>query len=370
MRHPAINNPLSTSARALLAALCLVCAAGCNNKPQPVDDQPIRLPGYGTDGQARPDGVYASIRRADLPLNQPTDSAWQAVREEVLPTLQRGAWRGNGLRLGILKRDQLEAFAKAMPRPLAFGEFYMNKSDYLVPILETSRLSTDVGFQIGLTRPPRPLHVEDVVGGKNSTLRMLAKIEDGPDGEQVLVLTPHHYIPSRLNLIPRNPLDKELDGRIFEELSIRLPLDNDQIAVVGMYWPWPAVQEQAEAAPGSAANKTDATQDRDTPPADAADPPPAPADDDPAAPPRHTQPPPDVVEQADRPEADRAPGPAVAENQAERIAPPLPNNFGSNLFTGTRIRKPIHTVLLITIQTPQKPPQKPVDENPGGPTQQ
>ena len=115
----------------------------------------------------------------------------------------------------------------------------MSRSAHAVSVLETPRLRGDLRFQMDLTRPPRPRAVETVQGGDQSTLRLLAKIETQSDGTHTLVLTPQHYIPSPLDLIPRDLMEREMDGRVYDELSLRVTLGKDQIAVVGLHWPWP-----------------------------------------------------------------------------------------------------------------------------------
>jgi len=329
----------------VVAALSLCACAG------PGRDDDVPLPEIDTGAQRVPRGVYGVIRQADLPLDEPTDDAWAIINEQVVPTMTRGAWRGIGMRLGLLQRDQREAYTEAMPRPVAFSETLINKSPHPTPIIQTPRLRNDLLFEVDLTRPPMPRNVEDVAGGENSTLRLLAHIETEADGRHTMVLTPIHHMPSPNTLIPRDPLEKELDGRVFEELTVRLTLEPDQIAVVGLYWPWP-MQEVLPPTPRGDEGEDDENGDRPRFRPDA---------DDPAAPPSHIglsvavrdredagdEPRGDGVDNADGSADDEAETPRF-----ERVAPPLATNFGSVLFTGTRIRQPVRKVLLITIESP------------------
>ena len=123
-------------------------------------------------------------------------------------------------------------YAEVMPQPVAFSRMLMNRSSLMAPIVETAKLRSDVRFEVDLTRPPKPRQVERVIGGDNSSLRLLARIETLEDGRHTLILTPQHHIPSPLTLIPRDPIEKEMDGRVFNELSLRVTLSKDQIAVV------------------------------------------------------------------------------------------------------------------------------------------
>ncbi|MFN3168752.1 MAG: hypothetical protein ACE37H_16970 [Phycisphaeraceae bacterium] len=347
----------------VVVALGLCACAGTGGK-----DDDVALPEIDTGSQRVPRGVYGVIRQADLPLDQPTDDAWAIINEQVVPSLTRGAWRGNGMRLGLLRRDQLAAYTAAMPRPVAFGELLINQSPHPVPILQTPRLRNDVLFEVDLTRPPMPRQVVDVAGGENSTLRLLAHIETEADGRHTIVLTPIHHVPSPYTLIPRDPLEKELDGRVFSELTVRLTLEPDQIAVVGLYWPWPMQEVLPPAAPRDDEEEKGGREEGDSPLF-------RPDAGDPAAPPSHIgltagERDRGVDERNDAGRGERA-GPAGGSDDAEpaprrfeRVAPPLPTSFGSLLFTGTRIRQPVRKVLLITIQSPPG-----VEDTPAGPAE-
>ena len=342
------------------AVVCaLLVLTGCQSTPEPEPEIP--LPGFGDEGPAKPKGVYAVIRRADVPLDESTDDAWSIVNEQVVPPVTRGTWRGNGLRVGLLKRDQLDKYSQAMPQPVGFSRTLINKSAYLVPIVETPKLRSDVRFRVDLTRPPRPRLVETVKGGEGSKLRLLARIETGEDGQHTLVLTPQHHIPSPLDLIPRDPLEKEMDGRVYEELSLRVTLGQDQIAVVGLHWPWPMGEVIEEDDPAEATEPNRVSLQTSTSIL-AADP------SDPAAPPAHLRAN-DVDGPEDEDDSDGTPaepGSDAVESPApryERIAPPLPTTLGSTLLTGTRIRQPVRTVLLITIEEPEAQPTAPTIED-------
>jgi hypothetical protein len=354
--HPRDNRSGTTAAahawRIAIVLLAVLVLAGCEAS-QGVDEPDIPLPGFGDSGPAKPTGVYAVIRRADVPLDASTDDAWSIVNEQVVPPVSRGIWRGNGLRVGLLQRSALDAYSEAMPQPVGFSRTLINRSAFAVPIVETARLRGDLRFQMDLTRPPKPRDVEMVQGGDNSRLRLLARIETQPDGQHTLILTPQHHIPSPLNLIPRDPLEKEMDGRVFDEIALRVTLGKDQIAVVGLHWPWPMgeVMEEDDDSEPSAADRVSLQTSIALPPADASDP---------AAPPAHLL----RVDEDEDPPGDDEPSDArnseldgiddvSPQPKRQRIAPPLATSFGSTLLTGTRIRQPVRTVLLITIEEPE-----------------
>ena len=337
----------------VVALLLFACAfLGCETTPK--QDEEIPLPGFGDEGPEKPKGVYAVIRKADVPLDESTDDAWSIINEQLVPPVTRGIWRGNGMRIGLLQRDQLDAYSEVMPQPVAFSRMLINRSTYPQSIIETPRLRSDLRFEMDLTRPPRPREVEMVQGGNNSTLRLLAKIETSEDGRHTLVLTPQHYIPSPLNLIPRDPFEKEKDGRIFEELSLRVTLGKDQVAVVGLHWPWPMGEILEEDDPSGSADPGRVSLQTSTalPEADP---------NDPAAPPAHLRGTDDLEDgpDANNPSADEMDELDILppDLRYERVAPPLATSFGSTLLTGVRICQPVRTVLLITIEEPEAQPQ-------------
>lgn len=322
----------------------ILTLTGCQATTQPEPDIP--LPGFADEGPARPTGVYAVIRRVDVPLDQSTDEAWSIVNEQVVPPVTRGTWRGNGLRIGLLQRDKLDAYSEVMPQPVAFSRSLINRSDYPVSIIATPKLRSDLRFEMDLTRPPRPRFIEKVNGGDNSTLRLLAQIVTEEDGRHTLVLTPQHHIPSPLDLIPRDPLDKEMDGRVYDELALRVTMRRDQVAVVGLHWPWPMGEVIEDDEPGDATTP-DRVSLRTSTDVIAANP------NDPAAPPPHLR---DDAPAEVAPK-DGTPDESVEQDPAprfERVPPPLATSYGSTLLTGTVIRQPVRTVLLITIEQPDQ----------------
>lgn len=326
--------------------------------------------GAGDRTGDRPERVVAVIRRADVPRDRPTGKAWGLTNERVALPLRVGAWRGNGLRVGVMPREALDEFGQAMPTPLASSRAVMSQSKHDVAIIETPVLSPNLRFEVDLTRPPEPARFEAVTGGRNSRLRLLARLSpSGEAGAYTLTLTPQHYVPSPFDLIPRDPLEKELDGRVYEALSMRLKVRPDQIVVVGLYWPWPerlarqaeqglsgagTVQQNPRArgagqAEAGETNAPDATSEgrgsRDSP---ATRPLPPAEPSDPAAPPPHLR----GLEPAEPP-ADRGPADSSDERQDQRqvVTPPLPLDLGSVLLTSPGIGGvPTQTVLLITIE--------------------
>ncbi|MEM9415337.1 MAG: hypothetical protein AAGA29_07665 [Planctomycetota bacterium] len=372
---------------ALVVALLILCLAGCNNTPN--SDAPdvgfsdlqsdIPLPDLGPspDEAVRPNRIHAIVQRIDVPLDQSTDNAWAVTDEDAFPAITRSIWHANGLRLGLLGEDDVEAFAEHMPEVLELFETQVYTSSHPVAVMRTPRLRDSMRIPVDLTLPPAPPHNETILGGEDGKLQLLARLEI-EDGKTYVVLTPHHAQPDGNRLQPRDLLERELEGRMYDELAIRVELTDDRLLIVGLYWPWPI---------GEAFDDDEHT---DTPQPDlditwqTHAPSPALADD-PAAPPPHlwlgvpdrpetpqdentnnrsetdTRDPETANDPGDtNPSADPQGRNEPASIRRTRIAPPLPLHFGRVLLTGTRARKPVQTFLLISI-----PPQ---DDTPAAPS--
>lgn len=314
----------ATTARRWLSALAVIALpvwlASCDMTPQAgtsghKPDIGIKsLPASGDDATAEAQTstdtpVGALIHRVDMPLNVSLEASWAAVDEQVVPTLMHGMWQANGLRIGILHADQAQAFAQALPPILGESRAKLYTAHYPTAIRSTPRVINPV--VIDLTAPPRSPTTYRAHDGR---LQLLARIGRDESGQAWVELTPHHYKP-KADLIPRSPLEKALDGRVFDTLSAMLPLSSDTAIVVGLYRPW----TESEQATEELLEQTDTTSPPETPPGaeSEAEPPTAP----------ESNPPADVTEQA----------------------PPLPNHLGRSLMAGERAGKPTQMLLVISI---------------------
>jgi len=176
--------------------------------------------------------VGALIHRIDLPLAVSLEPCWTTVNESSVPMLKRGMWQINGLRIGVLHADNAPAFAQSLPDIHGESRAKLIGSPHPSPVRSTPRLIQPV--MVDLTDPPKSPQVIKLRGGK---LQLLAKISRDESGQAYLELTPHHYKP-KAELIPRSPLEKQLDGRVFDTLTARLALTADTAIVVGLYRPW------------------------------------------------------------------------------------------------------------------------------------
>ncbi len=241
--------------RKLITALSVVmlplCLSACEMPPTQslptlLDIRPPAQPDNENTTETKPDKptadtpVGALIHRIDLPLDVSLDPCWAVVDESIVPLRTQGMWQINGLRIGILSAENAQAFAQALPTIHGESRAKLIGSPYPSSVRIAPRLRQPV--PIDLTDPPKSTQIFKARGGR---LQLLAKITRDDTGQAYLELTPHHYKP-KAHLVPRSPLEKQLDGQVFEPLAARLPLTPNTAIVVGLYRPWPETQEPEE----------------------------------------------------------------------------------------------------------------------------
>ncbi len=248
---------------AVLATLILSLCLGACEIPPPqtttgiLDANPTgqadnsQEPSPDTDRPTADTPVGVLIHRVDLPLDVSLDAAWLIVDESTVSLRTHGMWQANGLRIGILNAEQAPTFADSLPTILGESRAKLIGSPHPTTVRSTPRLIQPV--TIDLTDPPKSIKVLHPQGGR---LQLLAKITRDQAGQAYLELTPHHYKP-KPDLVPRSPLEKQLDGTVYTPLTARLPLTPNTAAIVGLYRPWPKPQ-----------NTTDTTPDNQNPPPD------------------------------------------------------------------------------------------------------
>ena len=341
-------------------------------------DQPIPLPGLSEPEQAvEPQQVPRMIvQRMDLPLDQPLDAAWTHIDEEAFPAITRGCWHANGLRIGVLHEQQVAVFAEQVPTVVNFFEKTVITRSHPVAIMQAAPLRPDTRIAVDLTLPPQTPHEVVIDGQQGGQLQLLARLEIEGD-RTFAVITPHLYRPRPNDFTNRPLLERDLDGQVFNELSIRVELLPDRLIAIGLYWPWtdepPAAPAEDADQPANPDQADDAREPETDAPGgevvvdtrareeitaldsvltthDAA------PSDDPAAPPQRVRPSPQTPIPVPRPGPEQD-----AEQAPERAMPPLPMHFGRVLMTGTRARKPVQTMLLISIPPPVAP-QAPAEQ--------
>lgn len=333
----------------LMYVIALICAAGmvsCETDGWGGEMPNMSQVEGGPELQPPPDELpppkaLITVDRIDLPLNRSLESAWSLVDEQVAPPLRMGMWQTNGLRIGLIGVDQIQSFVESLPQAYAARRSQIVSTDHPTPIRRSPRLLGDV--LVDMTVPPMSPREIEIHGGR---VQLQSRVVRDDAGLALLEMVPHHYVP-RAALLPRDPLEKELDGRFFDELAMRVNVPADRVLVIGLYWPWPDAEVQA---PSAAAGGADAevghpevaqmlqtvddepqqeqgpAQESETPVSDEADPQPTP---------------PDTPLTADQP-------------------PPLRNTIGRAMMTAVRQNRPIQILLLVSVD-PIEPNAPPAD---------
>ena len=283
----------------LVAAVVAVVLSGCETSPTPArppadenlpDLQDVRSQVTPMVVPRAPVGdqggrVLARVRRIELPYDAPLTSAWELADERVLPTLARGVWQANGLRLGLLPFSALKSFDERLPRPMSIRDRQMVVSQFPMPLTSTPRLTGTV--TVDLTIPPRAVQEERITGGR---IRLLTRMSNRGGGI-VVELLPQHYLP-QLSIVPRDPLQKQLDGRVYDELAVRVNVPRNKMLLIGLARPQYEAWFAANApTPAPAPQPTDSEAEGDQPSAQAPAETSAPEPADPDQPPRELVPP-------------------------------------------------------------------------------
>ncbi len=199
------------------------------------------------------DPVRWAIRTVALPLAQPTADAWALIDERVLPDLSRSVWNANGLRIGLLSAADAQAFGEALGSVAFQRNSQVLSYQHPTPIRDSPPLAAE--FYADLTIPPATIRKEYLTRGE---LRLLISSRPLGNNAARIELIPQHYV-REISITPRNPLDKILDGRVFEELGIHVNVGFDQALVIGYFRPPdatpppPAGPEEEADAPSRAA---------------------------------------------------------------------------------------------------------------------
>jgi hypothetical protein len=260
------------------------------------------------------------IERADFPLDAPLDEAWAVLDASGLSPGISGAWRVNGIRAGVLTADRAAEFARRLPAATGGKAQIAVPTDAPLPLIRSAAMRHAVA--VDLTVPPRPVRELTLSGGR---VQLLIEVVRDPMNRPVLIFTPHQFLPQQ-TLAVRSAEEKQLDGRMLEELSLAVLLGSGEALVIGLDVPPPPVfapriepmeEEDRPADPGlqQARPQPGEIGTWSVPPAEPAE------EAEPVEPPGHLQP----VE--------------------DRLAP----NLGRALFAATRYGRPIQMLYVIRV---------------------
>lgn len=270
--------------------------------------------------------TLATVQRLEIPLRYPTDPVWAGLDTRAIPGITRAVWQANGLRIGLLPEARWNEFLNTLPTTFGVQRSTLSATSLPVAVRTSPRLGEPV--YVDLTIPPRAVRDDLARGGR---IKLLAKLEaiNTPAGEaRFIELTPHHYLPGNnlpqvvregdtFKVTPRTSEERALDGRTYDDLTLRMELPPGQLLVVGLYWPWsdPVVVNYAQ--------QTEQTEQAATESA------PAPDGAPPSAEPVIT---------------------SVEDLPNYAPPPPIDYHLGRALFTGARQGQPLQMLLVIGVE--------------------
>ncbi|MEX0654902.1 MAG: hypothetical protein WD534_13515 [Phycisphaeraceae bacterium] len=265
-----------------------------------------------TDRPAERRRGIATIQQIDLPLQTDLDESWDLANERVLTQRARQVWNGNGIRMGLLAMDEVDPFFEPLPYVLGVHRTRIVGGRHPSSVRTSPALREPVQVDLaGVAGDGQ----EQVVELDRGRVRLLIRMEANPVGGVTVELTPHHQLPGS-SLIPRDPLEKELDGRVFDELAVAFDLNRNDVLVVGLHWPWSTDADEAddEEEEGEEEEEEDGRE---------------------------------RIEQRFEPEEE---GPLRLWTVDEDAAPELPRHLGRTLFAGRRAGGRMQSVLLIQVE--------------------
>jgi hypothetical protein len=177
------------------------------------------------------------IRRLKLPLNPSVESIWQVADPDVISPIAQLIWNGNGLRVAKLTPDRRSDFTDSVVGVLAVADQKLTVSDQLTSLRQSPPLQAE--FFADLTRPGGAAVREPIQRGRLQMLISTRPLAAG--GIQVTLIPQHHRLG--VSLLPRSAAEKELAGRVFDELAIDVGLAAGDILLLGYASPASTVED-------------------------------------------------------------------------------------------------------------------------------
>ncbi len=276
------------------------------------------------DPHSRPLAI-AQIERLDLPLDRPLERIEPFLDTSGLNEAVVQAWHANGLRAGLVDPSLRNKLTEDLGAPLSHQTTQTVLTGHPQSLGTSGPIHDPRSLQ--LTLPDQSPQTLRLTSGRLQWL--LRCVPDSTGAITAIELVPHHFQP-KATVQPREPWEKALDGRVFEQLALKVTLPLNRVLVVAPDWP------QAASAPPQEASTPEPP---DTAGAGSAGVHPAPIE-----PPNNQASPEQTHEPAHR----------------QDPSPTLPPNLGTGLLTASRFGRPVQAVFLITLSPVEQPPPHPL----------
>ncbi len=247
----------------LVVAMWSAWLAGCVSErpdaplPEPTGQlTPIPAVGAKTDGILIVDQIYILRQRQLEPILAEVAEGAAARLDDT----QRATWNANELQAVRLNAVELSQFYKAIDKGSSMrrNRHAITKHDLL---LETT---PELARPIVIDWATKP-NLDRTLRMPAGRTRFLGQLKLERDHASITLTPQHHWV--RQTLIPRAPLEKVRDGRIFHELTLTAALPPNEYLVI--YWhpsPEDSDDQSGDANQPEVPGEPDAAPDTHTPP--------------------------------------------------------------------------------------------------------
>lgn len=223
----------SVAAGLLLGGMLMLNGCAWNDsarspEPEPLpklSDFPTSRPAGLPVGKPHPAPMRLHVDRLEVTADTDLPAIRQLAQRGTIPMAGRDLWRANGIVVGLMGPKALAEFQKTEMPILGQGRQLISCSQRWNVLTIYPAPPNDSPITMTLYRPDGRSRPVAIGSGRRQFLLSLSS--RGPGGSTLLTIVPHHHQP-KFSLMPRLSMEKELDGRRFDEMSLTVDLPADQ----------------------------------------------------------------------------------------------------------------------------------------------
>jgi hypothetical protein len=165
--------------------------------------------------------------RLEFPAGADLERAWAAARAAGSSPASAGLWEANGMRAEVVGLDHLKDVSDALPPPLTQQDSRIVPGPQLLPWLSGWAVTQPLNLRLTLAVGEQT--TEQFERGR---FQLLARFGSAPPG-LIVELIPQLNDP-RYSIVPRMLLEKQLEGRRFDPLTLGVHLIPRQVLLLGV----------------------------------------------------------------------------------------------------------------------------------------
>ncbi len=223
----------------LLAAITLL-TAGCASPPPPAEK--IKLADLRPTVHSQPQvseesgllvdpgtlPARAIITRLEIPRKVSLAPLSSLLTDHGLPPAMVDLWRKNGLCVGIMDAARGQELIAAFPDALDTRAQLRIRAPFACPLWMTEPLHAPRSVSLTLGPKPKDHVIKEFAAGR---FQILIRLVDAENNGVTVELRPHVFLPQQ-TLEVRTPMEKSLDGTIYDELTLSIDLAPNQLLVI------------------------------------------------------------------------------------------------------------------------------------------